>query len=74
VAQLRAWEITDSGAEYAVSAQLGPADSVYLEMLNAFDVTLDLGGTKEIVWKRQTVTVAGDRITFRTGRIHSVEK
>jgi hypothetical protein len=73
VADVLTWEITDSGAEYAVSAQLGPTDSIYLELLSAFDVELDLG-KKALTWKRQPLTVEGDHITFRTGRMQSVEK
>lgn len=74
MAELRDWDITDSGTEFAVRAALGPADSVYLEMLSAFDVRLDLGTSKMLVWKRQQVEVDSGFVTFRTGGMHSVEK
>ena len=70
VADVLAWTITDSGAEYAVSAQLGSADEFLIEQAVRFDVDLNCA-THGLHWRKQPAEVINGEIRFRTGRIGS---
>lgn len=70
VADVLAWTITDSGAEYAVSAQLGSADEFLIEQAARFDVELHCA-THGLHWHRQPAEVIDGELKFRTGRISS---
>lgn len=68
VAAVTSWEITDSGAGFAVMARLGSADEFLIEQAVRFDVALDCA-TRGLCWQKQPAEVVDGELRFITEKV-----